>query len=168
MADAAAVVGLPEMTPVDGSMARPVGSVGDTDHEVTVPVTVGVSVVIATLTGRVSVPDAYDSDDGAAVVSNGMVSAVLAPAGFPSSSVNVPAATEMLAVPALSGSGVNVAEYVVTVPEKLLNEPPTTVTFESLNVLDDSHSVKVIVSLCPDVSVPEPDRWMVTGSSVEA
>ena len=49
MADVVAVVGVPLMTPVDGSKVSPVGSAGDTDQEVTVPVTVGVSAVIAWL-----------------------------------------------------------------------------------------------------------------------
>jgi hypothetical protein len=117
-----------------------------------------VSVVIAVPEVSESELDAYDSNDGAGAVLNGIVSAVLLPASFPAPSVKEPAATEMLAVPELFGAGVNVAEYDVADPEKLLSVPPVTVMLESLNELDDSHSVKVTVSLCPDVSVPEPAR----------
>ena len=57
MADVVAVVGVPLMTPVDGSKVSPVGSAGDTDQEVTVPVTVGVSGEAATLTGNERLAD---------------------------------------------------------------------------------------------------------------
>jgi hypothetical protein len=38
---ACSLYGVPEMIPVDGSIARPSGRSGDTDQNVTVPVTVG-------------------------------------------------------------------------------------------------------------------------------
>ena len=47
--------GVPEMAPVDESIERPAGRVGETDHEVTVPpLTVGVTVVIAVPLVRVN------------------------------------------------------------------------------------------------------------------
>ena len=52
------------MAPVAVLRVSPVGSVGDTDQEVTVPVTVGVSVVIAVPEVSESELDAYDNDDG--------------------------------------------------------------------------------------------------------
>ena len=48
VAEEVTVVGVPEMTPVVLDMVMPAGSVGDTDHDTTVPpVEVGVVVVIA-------------------------------------------------------------------------------------------------------------------------
>jgi hypothetical protein len=47
-------VGVPEMAPVDVSRDKPAGSVGETDHDTTVPpVEVGVAVVIAESFARV-------------------------------------------------------------------------------------------------------------------
>jgi hypothetical protein len=47
-ADAVISVGVPEMAPVEVEKARPIGSAGTTDHDVTVPpLEVGVAVVIA-------------------------------------------------------------------------------------------------------------------------
>ena len=37
MADDVTAVGVPEITPVEASITRPLGSVGDTDQEMTVP-----------------------------------------------------------------------------------------------------------------------------------
>ena len=49
-------VGVPEIAPVDVSKARPTGSAGETDQDVTVPpVDVGVMAVIVVFLVRVSV-----------------------------------------------------------------------------------------------------------------
>ena len=53
------------MAPVAESIERPVGSVGETDHEVTVPpLTVGVTVVMAVPLVSVNEFGLYVSDEG--------------------------------------------------------------------------------------------------------
>ena len=58
-------VGVPLMAPVEESRERPVGSVGETDHEVMAPpLTVGVTVVMAVPLVKVNEFGLYVSDDG--------------------------------------------------------------------------------------------------------
>ena len=59
-------VGVPLIAPVVESKDKPVGSVGETDHDVIVPpLTVGVVVVIAVSLVNVKVLGLYDKEDGA-------------------------------------------------------------------------------------------------------
>ena len=58
--------GVPEIAPVDESSERPVGRVGETDHEVMAPpLTVGVTVVMAVPLVKVNEFGLYVSDEGA-------------------------------------------------------------------------------------------------------
>ena len=88
---------------------------------------------------------------------------------FPAASVNVAPATEIEPVPAcVLDVGVNTTEY--TVDDVEVNEesvPPETVTSPTTKSVAASESVKVMVSVWPDLSVPEPDRASDTvGASV--
>jgi len=65
VADAVIWVGVPEMAPVEVEKARPVGSAGTTDHDVTVPpLEVGVAVVIAESLVSVKELGLYSTEDG--------------------------------------------------------------------------------------------------------
>lgn len=79
---------------------------------------------------------------------------------FPAASVNLDKATEIDAVPEfVLLVGVNTTEY--TVDEVVVSElivPPEKVMSSAAKLVDASESVNVIVSVCPAVSVPEPDR----------
>ena len=60
-------VGVPEIAPVDASKVRPIGSAGETDHEVTAPpLEVGVIVVIVTFLVSVSVLAPFVTEEGGA------------------------------------------------------------------------------------------------------
>jgi len=82
---------------------------------------------------------------------------------LPSASVNVVPATEIEPVPVcVFVVGVNVAVYEVPLPERLPMEPPVVVTSVATKFVDVSESVNVMVSVSPDLRVPEPARVMVT------
>ena len=69
----------------------------------------------------------------------------------PEASVNVPAATSIVVAP--SDEGVNVAVYVVPLPENELNVPLVTVTSAAAKVVVASLEVKVsAIEESPDVS----------------
>jgi hypothetical protein len=59
-------VGVPEMTPVVGSSDSPAGSTGLTDHDVTVPVTVGILFIMATFCVYTAEVVVYDKAVGGA------------------------------------------------------------------------------------------------------
>jgi hypothetical protein len=61
-----------------------------------------------------------------------------------------PEATVMTAVPPVDGEAVNVAVYVVPLPEKLVREPKVDDTSALVNVVTDSVTVKVTVLVAPD------------------
>ena len=82
---------------------------------------------------------------------------------LPTVSVKVEPPTEMDPVPELVlVVGVKVAVYEVPLPEKLLIDPPDTLTSVEMKFADDSDSVNVIVSVSPDFNEPDPARVMVT------
>jgi hypothetical protein len=87
-----------------------------------------------------------------------MAVAELAVFEFPAASVNVAPATEMDPEPvAVSAVGVNTTEY--TVDDVAVNDdsvPPDTVMSPTAKSVAASDSVKVMVSVWPDLSVPEP------------
>ena len=60
---------MPDNAPLDGSKVTPVGRAGETDHDVTVPVTVGVRTDIALFTRSSTAPTGYDSAVGGAMIS---------------------------------------------------------------------------------------------------
>jgi hypothetical protein len=92
-----------------------------------------------------------------------MDNAVLAELLLPTVSVKVEPPTEMDPVPELVlVVGVNVAVYEVPLPEKLLIDPPDTLTSVEMKFAEDSESVNVIVSVSPDFNEPDPARVMVT------
>ena len=93
-------------------------------------------------------------------VSYVMDSALLAVLLFPAVSVNLDKATEIDPVPDwVLAVGVNTTEYTVEdVVVSALIVPPEKVMSSAAKVDDASNSVKVIVSVCPAVSVPVPDR----------
>ena len=98
-----------------------------------------------------------------------MAVAELAVFEFPAASVNVAPATEMDPEPvAVSAVGVNTTEY--TVDDVAVNDdsvPPDTVMSPTAKSVAASDSVNVMVSVWPDLSVPEPVRVKVTvGASV--
>jgi hypothetical protein len=63
-----------------------------------------------------------------------------------------PDATVMTAVPPVDGDAVNVAVYVVPLPEKLVRVPNLAVTSEAENVVTDSLTVNVTVVVEPDAT----------------
>ena len=67
-------------------------------------------------------------------------------------SVMDPDATVMTAVPPVDGEAVNVAVYVVPLPEKLVRVPNLAVTSDSVNVVVDSLTVNVTVVAEPDAT----------------
>jgi hypothetical protein len=69
---------------------------------------------------------------------------------FVFASVIDPDATVMTAVPPVDGEAVNVAVYVVPLPEKLVREPKVDDTSALVNVVTDSVTVKVTVLVAPD------------------
>jgi hypothetical protein len=85
---------------------------------------------------------------------------------FPNASANEPEATVTTAVPPLVGDAVNVAVYVVPLPEKLLRVPRVTETSDALNVVVDSLDEKVIVDVPPDASVEGFGLTVITGGVV--
>jgi hypothetical protein len=92
-----------------------------------------------------------------------MDNAVLAELLLPTVSVKVEPPTEMDPVPELVlVVGVKVALYEVPLPEKLLIDPPDTLTSVEMKFADDSDSVNVIVSVSPDFNEPDPARVTVT------
>lgn len=58
------------------------------------------------------------------------------------------------------------AVYVVPLPEKLPIVPPDTVMSVEVNPVGVSESVNVIVSVCPEFRVPNPDREIDTVGAV--
>ena len=74
------VLGVPEMAPVEASMERPVGSAGETLHEVAAPpLEVGVTVVMAVFLTRESELGLYVMDDGAMSLTVMLTVAVVLP-----------------------------------------------------------------------------------------
>jgi hypothetical protein len=71
---------------------------------------------------------------------------------FPAASLNVPLATVITPLAELPAVGVNVAPYVVPLPEKLLSVPPENVISLWVKSVADSLSLKVRVAVCPDPS----------------
>lgn len=72
-------VGVPLISPVEGSNDRPAGSVGVIDQEVTSPpLAVGVTVVMALFIVKVKELGLYDTEDGGATVTRS-VKVVVAP-----------------------------------------------------------------------------------------
>jgi hypothetical protein len=67
-------------------------------------------------------------------------------------SVIDPDATVMTALPPVDGEAVNVAVYVVPLPEKLVREPKVDDTSALVNVVTDSLTVNVTVEVEPDVT----------------
>jgi hypothetical protein len=70
------------------------------------------------------------------------------------------------AVPPLVGDAVNVAVYVVPLPEKLLSVPKVAETSDALNVVVDSVDEKVIVDDAPDASVEGFELTVIVGGVV--
>jgi len=87
---------------------------------------------------------------------------------LPAASLNEPADTEIDAVPSLPALGVNVAEYNVPEPVNPLNEPPDTDTSPTTKFDDDSDKVKVIGTVPPNNTVPEPSRSTVIVGDVRS
>jgi len=72
--------GVPLIAPVEESIERPVGSEGETDHEVMAPpLTVGVTVVMAVPLVRVNEFGLYASDEGAMSLTTMVTEAVSLP-----------------------------------------------------------------------------------------
>ena len=71
---------------------------------------------------------------------------------FVFASVMDPDATVMTAVPPVDGEAVNVAVYVMPLPEKLVRVPSRADTSAEVNVVTDSLTVKVTVVAEPDVT----------------
>jgi len=127
-----------------------------------------VNVVTDSLTVKVTVVvEPEDTVEGlevidtvGAAVSYVMESELEAVLLLPAVSVNVPKATEIVPVPDwVLVVGVNTTEYtvddvVVSVPIV----PPVTVISPTTKFDEAFESVKVIVSVCPDFNVPDPDR----------
>lgn len=129
---------------------------------------VEVNVVTDSLTVKVTVvADPDDTDAGLALmvtdgrdVSYEIDSELLAVLLFPAVSVSLDRATEINPVPAsVLPVGVNTTEY--TVDDVVVNAlivPPEKVMSSAAKVDEASESVKVIVSVCPSVSGPVPER----------
>ena len=71
---------------------------------------------------------------------------------FVFASVMDPDATVITAMPPVEGEAVNVAVYVVPLPEKLVREPKVDDTSALVNVVTDSLTVNVTVEVEPDVT----------------
>jgi hypothetical protein len=71
---------------------------------------------------------------------------------LPAASLNVPLATVITPLAELPAVGVNVAPYVVPLPEKLLSVPPVTEISLWAKSVADSLSLNVRVAACPDPS----------------
>jgi hypothetical protein len=71
---------------------------------------------------------------------------------LPEVSLIDPDATVMTAVPPVDGEAVNVAVYVVPLPEKLLSVPNFADTSEAANVVTDSLTVNVTVEVDPEAT----------------
>ena len=89
-----------------------------------------------------------------------MAVVVLAVFELPAASENVAPATEIDAEPEfVFAVGVNTTEYTVDdVVVRAPMVPPVTVMSPTTKSVAASDSVKVIVSVCPDLSVPDPVR----------
>ena len=72
-------VGVPEIAPVEVSNERPAGSAGETDHEVTTPLTLGVTVVMAVPLVSVKLFGLKLREEGATSFTTMVTSAVLLP-----------------------------------------------------------------------------------------
>ena len=71
---------------------------------------------------------------------------------FVFASVMDPDATVITAMPPVDGEAVNVAVYVMPLPEKLVRVPNFADTSAEVNVVTDSLTVKVTVVVEPDVT----------------
>ena len=69
---------------------------------------------------------------------------------FVFASVMDPDATVITAMPPVDGEAVNVAVYVIPLPEKLVRAPKVDDTSALVNVVTDSVTVKVTVLVAPD------------------
>ena len=81
-------------------------------------------------------------------------------------SVNIPAPTEIDAVPAEPAVGVKVAVYVVPEPLNPDKAPPDTVTSPTTKSVEVSDNVNVSVSVCPMPNEPDPPRVTATVGGV--
>lgn len=72
------------------------------------------------------------------------------------------------AVPPLVGDAVNVAVYVVPLPEKLLSVPKVAETSDALNVVVDSVDEKVIVDAPPELTDAGLALTVIVGGVVSA
>jgi hypothetical protein len=72
------------------------------------------------------------------------------------------------AVPPLVGDAVNVAVYVVPLPEKLLSVPKVAETSDALNVVVDSVDEKVIVDVPPELTDTGLALTVIVGDVVSA
>ncbi len=72
------------------------------------------------------------------------------------------------AVPPLVGDAVNVAVYVVPLPEKLLSVPKVAETSDALNVVVDSVDEKVIVNVPPELTDTGLALTVIVGDVVSA
>jgi len=81
---------------------------------------------------------------------------------LPAASVNVCAATLIVAVPVEFGVGVKVAVYVAPLPVKDVSDPPEVVMSSPVKLADVSDRVNVMVSVSSMASVSEPALVTVT------
>jgi hypothetical protein len=72
------------------------------------------------------------------------------------------------AVPPLVGDAVNVAVYVVPLPEKLLSVPKVAETSDALKVVVDSVDEKVIVDVPPELTDTGLALTVIVGDVVSA
>ena len=85
---------------------------------------------------------------------------------FVAESLNDPDATVITAVPPVDGDPVNVAVYVVPVPERLERVPNVTVMSSRVNVDVVSLAVKVIVDVPPDDTEVGSALIVIVGAAV--
>ena len=81
---------------------------------------------------------------------------------LPAASVNVCAATLIVAVPVEFAVGVKVAVYVVPLPVRVVSDPPEVVMSSPVKLVDVSDRVNVMVSVSSMLSVSEPALVTVT------
>jgi hypothetical protein len=84
---------------------------------------------------------------------------------FPAASENEPDATDITAVPPADGDAVNVAEYVVPLPEMVLRVPNVVLTSAAAKLVVASLEVNVIVDVPPEATVVAVAVMFIVGTT---
>ena len=93
-------------------------------------------------------------------------STLLAVLVFPVASLNTPAGTETVPIPAYAMAGVKIAVYPAPEPLNAESVPPVATTSASVKSVEDSLSVNVIVAAAPPFSAAKVELIVMPGASV--